>query len=49
LVDSSWFADPLQYDDDLNKKLVPRLNQQKITYRIFNSTVPIRGAKWSAK
>jgi len=48
LVDSTWFttATDAQYASDM-QALVDKLNRDKIAYRIFNSTVPIRGAKWS--
>lgn len=48
LVPAGLFQDPARLDDDLNE-LSEALDRhpQKIAYRIFDSTIALRGAKWS--
>ena len=43
---SKLFTEPEKFDQDL-KTIEEALILQKITYQVFNSMVPIEGAKWS--
>jgi uncharacterized protein (TIGR02599 family) len=43
---SALFTNPADFDKDL-KAIEDGLISNNVTYQIFNSTVPIEGAKWS--
>ena len=43
---STLFTKPEDFDKDL-KTIEDALISQNITYQVFNSMVPIEGAKWS--
>jgi len=35
------------FDDNLNSGLVTALNQRRLSYRIFTTTIPLKQARWS--
>lgn len=46
LPSSGRFTDPSKLEDDL-KAVTDKLNEERIGYRVFRTTVPVKGAKWS--
>lgn len=46
LIPGNLFSNTGQYDADL-KTLAAKLIEEKLSYRVFSTTVALRGAKWS--
>ncbi|MBK8095110.1 MAG: Verru_Chthon cassette protein C [Verrucomicrobiaceae bacterium] len=44
---ANLFTTATSYEDDLNNTLIPLLNENKIAYRVFTTTIALKQARWS--